>query len=122
MPKVNVNVFDSDEFYWNTKNNTNQSYALQIVHGFRIKNFVYLTDVSKKVSENGCSMQIGVLDSLRKEPHLSHLWLEESIDLLNELKQKQAPIPFWDFDNLCIMVYHLTWLYFIVIWWFKIII
>ena len=31
-----------------------------------------------------------VLDSLRKEPHLSHLSLDESIALLKELKPKRA--------------------------------
>ena len=31
-----------------------------------------------------------VLDSLRKEPHLSHLSLDQSIALIKELKPKQA--------------------------------
>ena len=31
-----------------------------------------------------------VLDSLRKEPHLSHLCLQQSIDLMNELKPKNS--------------------------------
>ena len=31
-----------------------------------------------------------ILDSLRKEPHISHLCLEESLLLLQELKPKKA--------------------------------
>ena len=95
VPKVNVNLFDNDEFYIeNTKVIPIKAMHYKLpVHGFRIKNFVYLTDVSK-ISDHEKNKMLNadviVLDSLRKEPHLSHLCLEESIKILNELKPKQA--------------------------------
>ena len=95
VPKVNVNLFNSDEFYIeNTKVIPIKAMHYKLpVHGFRIKNFVYLTDLSKiseKEKNKMLNADVIVLDSLRKEPHLSHLCLEESIDLINELKPKQA--------------------------------
>ena len=53
VPKVNVNLFNSDEFYIeNTKVIPIKAMHYKLpVHGFRIKNFVYLTDLSK-ISEN----------------------------------------------------------------------
>ena len=67
-------------------------YKLPVL-GFRIKNFVYLTDLSEIYSTEKSKMlnaDVIVLDSLRKEPHLSHLSLNESIALILELKPKQA--------------------------------
>ena len=63
------------------------------VLGFRIKNFVYLTDVSE-ISEVEKEKMKGadliILDALRKKPHISHFNLEQALALLAELKPKQA--------------------------------
>ena len=95
VPKVNINLFENDSF------NVNETKIIPIkalhhkltVHGFRIKDFVYLTDVSEIPEEEKLKMldaDVIVLDSLRKEPHLSHLCLQQSIDLINELKPKNS--------------------------------
>ena len=52
-----------------------------------------MTDVSEIPEEEKLKMlnaDVIVLDSLRKEPHLSHLCLQQSIDLINELKPKNS--------------------------------
>ena len=55
------------------------------VFGYRIKNFAYITDVSfiaKNELEKLKNLKVLVLDCLRKEPHLSHLNLDQAIDLV----------------------------------------
>ena len=95
IPKVNINIIDDSIFH------VKQTKIIPIkalhyklpVLGFRIKNFVYLTDlntISEQEKEKMHDADVIVLDSLRKEPHISHLCLEESLELLKELKPKKA--------------------------------
>ena len=92
---VNINLFENDSFSVN-KTKIIPIKALHhklTVHGFRIKDFVYLTDLSEIPEEEKLKMlnaDVIVLDSLRKEPHLSHLCLQQSIDLIKELKPKDS--------------------------------
>jgi phosphoribosyl 1,2-cyclic phosphate phosphodiesterase len=63
------------------------------VLGFKIDNFVYITDANKidedvKEKIKGCDVL--VLNALRRESHISHFTLAEAIELCNELKPKQA--------------------------------
>ena len=95
VPKVNVNLIDQDDFFIDTiKITPIKAFHYKLpVHGFRIEDFVYLTDVSnipEKEKEKMKNADILVLDSLRKEPHMSHLCLQQSIDLINELKPKKS--------------------------------
>ena len=63
------------------------------VFGYRINNFVYLTDVSfvsKKEKEKMKGADIIVLDALRKTPHISHFTMEQAVELLEELQPKQG--------------------------------
>lgn len=95
VPKVNVNIIEKNNFYIDDieiQPIKALHYKLPVL-GFRIKNFIYLTDLSEINSNEKRKMinaDVIVLDSLRKEPHLSHLSLEESIALIKELKPKQA--------------------------------
>ena len=95
VPKVNVNIIENNNFYIDDieiQPIKALHYKLPVL-GFRIKNFVYLTDLSEINSTEKRKMinaDVIVLDSLRKETHLSHLSLDESIALINELKPKQA--------------------------------
>lgn len=63
------------------------------VFGFRIGNFAYLTDV-KTIAEKEklkiLNLDILIINALRKEKHISHLNLDEALDLIKELKPKQA--------------------------------
>ena len=63
------------------------------VLGYRIGGFTYITDANyisedEKAKIKGCD--VIVLNALRKEPHPSHFTLQEAIDLMMELKPKQA--------------------------------
>ena len=63
------------------------------VFGYRIKDFVYLTDVSfvsEKEKEKMKGADIIVLDALRKTPHISHFTMEQAVELLEELQPKQG--------------------------------
>tara|TARA_Y100000746_G_scaffold230982_1_gene243671 strand:+ start:233 stop:994 length:762 start_codon:yes stop_codon:yes gene_type:complete len=95
VPKVNINLIDKSIFNFNNISITpiKALHHKLPVHGFRIKDFVYLTDISEISQEEKkkiLNADIIVLDSLRKEPHLSHLCLQESIDLIKEVNPKRA--------------------------------
>ena len=63
------------------------------VFGYRIKDFVYLTDVSfvsEREKEKMKEAKVIVLDALRKIPHISHFTMEQAVELLEELKPKQG--------------------------------
>jgi phosphoribosyl 1,2-cyclic phosphate phosphodiesterase len=94
-PKVNINIIQNQSF----KIMDTNIMPIQVKHfvmpvfGFRIKNFVYLTDVSF-ISNSEKEKMIGadliILDALRKEAHVSHFNLKQALSLLEELKPKQA--------------------------------
>ncbi len=63
------------------------------VLGFRIADFVYITDANKiEASElekiKGC--KVLVLNALRREPHISHFTLQEAIDIVNLVQPEAA--------------------------------
>ena len=95
VPKVNINLFSNKEFYVNDIKITPieaMHYKLT-VFGFRINNFVYLTDVSEisdKEKQKLYNADLIVLDALRREKHISHFSLEEALSLLDDVKPKQA--------------------------------
>ena len=63
------------------------------VYGYRIKDFVYLTDISEiseKEKQKMKGANVIVLDALRKSPHISHLSLNQAVEILEELRPKQA--------------------------------
>ena len=73
--------------------------ALEVMHyklpvlGFRFGGFVYITDANfiseqEKEKIKGCDTL--VLNALRREQHISHFSLQEALDLIAELKPKQA--------------------------------
>ena len=94
-PKVRINIIKNQSF--KIKDTTimpiEVKHFVMPVFGFRIKNFVYLTDVSS-ISDNEKEKMIGadliILDALRKEEHVSHFNLKQALLLLEELKPKQA--------------------------------
>jgi phosphoribosyl 1,2-cyclic phosphate phosphodiesterase len=67
-------------------------YKLPVL-GFRIQNFVYITDANfisndEKQKIKGCDTL--VLNALRREKHVSHFTLNEALELIEELQPKQA--------------------------------
>jgi len=95
IPKVAINIIENKPF--NIGKIIIQ--PIEVLHyklpvfGFRIKNFVYLTDVSEisaKEKEKMKGADLIILDALRKKTHLSHFTLEQALSLLEELKPKRA--------------------------------
>lgn len=63
------------------------------VLGFKIGDFSYITDansISESSKEIIYKSEVLVLNALRKEKHVSHFTLDEAIDLIKELKPKEA--------------------------------
>jgi phosphoribosyl 1,2-cyclic phosphate phosphodiesterase len=63
------------------------------VYGYRIGDFTYITDtnfISEEEQEKIKGSQILVLDTLQKEPHLSHFTLSQSLDLIDKLNAPQT--------------------------------
>ena len=95
VPSVNINIIENKEFEINGV----KILPIEAMHyklpifGFRIKNSVYLTDVSsisEKEKEKMKNTDLLILDALRRKPHISHLTLEQALELINELKPKRA--------------------------------
>ena len=63
------------------------------VFGYRIKDFVYLTDISfisEKEKDKMRNADLIVLDALRQKPHISHFTLEQALALIEDLEPKQS--------------------------------
>jgi len=95
IPEVKINIIKNELF--KIQDTTiipieAQHYMMPVL-GFRIKNFVYLTDVSaisEAEKEKMKGADLIILDALRKKSHISHFNLEQALALLEELKPKQA--------------------------------
>ena len=95
VPSVNLNIINNSVF----KVNKTEIQPILAKHykmdvfGFRIHDFVYLTDISyisKNEKDKLKGAELIVLDALRIKPHISHLSLSQAIDLINEVKPKRA--------------------------------
>lgn len=63
------------------------------VYGFRIGKMAYLTDVNyleESEKEKLKGLDIFVINSLRKEEHISHFTLDQALQLIDELKPAKA--------------------------------
>ena len=63
------------------------------VFGFRIQDFVYITDVSyisDKEKEKIKNTDLLIIDALRKKKHISHFALDDALKLIEEVKPKKA--------------------------------
>jgi len=95
LPEVKINIIKNEPFKIQdtTVIPIKAQHYIMPVFGFRIKNFVYLTDVSaisevEKEKMKGADLII--LDALRRKPHISHFNLEQALALLEELKPQKA--------------------------------
>ena len=94
-PKVKINIIQDSLFKIQDTSIMPikaQHYMMPVL-GFRIKGFVYLTDVSvisDKEKEKMKGADLIILDALRKKEHISHFNLDQAVALLKELKPKQA--------------------------------
>ena len=95
-PKITLNLISKEEPFY-----VDQTYVIPIevdhgklpVLGFRIGDFTYLTDV-KSIEEEELQKVMGsrviVLNALRKQPHHSHLSLDEALALIERIKPEKA--------------------------------
>jgi len=63
------------------------------VFGYRIGSLAYLTDINfleEQEKEKLHGLDILIVNALRKEKHISHFNLKEALELIDELKPKQA--------------------------------
>ena len=95
VPQVKINSIVNRSFKINgtTISPIKVKHYMMPVFGYRIKNFVYLTDVSDISDKEKGKMKnadLIVLDALRKEEHISHFNLEQALALLKELNPKKA--------------------------------
>ena len=63
------------------------------VFGFRVNNFTYITDanfISEPELEKVKGSKILVLNALRKEQHISHYSLDETLELIDRIRPEQA--------------------------------
>ncbi|MAQ31767.1 MAG: MBL fold metallo-hydrolase [Flavobacteriales bacterium] len=63
------------------------------VFGYRIADLAYVTDanyISESEKRKLLNLDILIINSLQKEKHISHYSLEESLDLIKELRPKKA--------------------------------
>ena len=92
---ININIIKNQVFHINTT----KIIPIEVKHykmpvfGYRINDFVYVTDVNYISDNEKQKMQnadLIVLGSLRKEKHISHFNLDEAVLLLQELRPKRA--------------------------------
>src|SRR5690606_28031335 len=63
------------------------------IFGFRIKEFVYITDaktINKEEFKKLKGVKVLVINALREEPHDLHFSLSEALDFINEIKPEKA--------------------------------
>ena len=96
IPSINRNKIDKNNSF-----NVNEVKItpIEVMHyklpvlGFRIKNFAYVTDaktIEKNEREKLKNLELLIINALRIKEHISHLNLEEALNLINELKPKKA--------------------------------
>jgi phosphoribosyl 1,2-cyclic phosphate phosphodiesterase len=95
IPKVDVNIIENKPFKLETVDIT----PILVMHykmpvfGFRVKNFVYVTDAKTIASKERDKMRgadILVINALRYQEHISHFNLDEALALIQDVQPKQA--------------------------------
>jgi phosphoribosyl 1,2-cyclic phosphate phosphodiesterase len=95
IPQINVVSFADENFSIGDINiiPINVKHYMMDVKAFRINDFAYVTDANliednerKKLKD----LDVLVLNSLRREPHISHFTFAEAIEIVKELAPKKA--------------------------------
>lgn len=95
IPKININTIENDPF-------TVGDIRIQPIHvhhlnmpvlGFRFGNFTYITDanmIADVEKDKIRGSEVVVLNTLRKEKHISHFSLDEAVAMAEELEVSKA--------------------------------
>ncbi len=95
IPLINLHEIHGAPF----KINEIELIPIEVMHykmpvlGFRIADFTYITDaksISEKEKEKIKGSKVLVLNTLRREEHISHFTFQEAIDLAQELEVEQT--------------------------------
>ncbi len=95
IPQIEVIEFDKEKFTIGDINviPIDVKHYMMNVKAFRINDFAYVTDANL-IEESELAklknLDVLVLNSLRREPHISHFTLAEAIQLVKELDPKKA--------------------------------
>ena len=94
-PTLDTHIINDDPFILGNKEviPMNVYHPELQVYGFRFGDFAYVTDakvIPKKELDKLKGVKTLVLNALRKEEHISHLNLEQAIDVVNYLKPEKA--------------------------------
>lgn len=95
IPEIKLNRFDDSPFYIGDIliEPINVLHYKLPVKAFKVNNFAYVTDanfIAEDEKQKLQNLDVLVLNTLRREPHISHFTLAEAIDLVAELKPKKA--------------------------------
>lgn len=94
-PELTINLFDNLPFFIDNIEVIPilADHGYIPVHGFRIRDFAYMTDV-KTITPSECdklrNLDVLILNMLRDEPHNTHLNREEALTLVTDLKPKKT--------------------------------
>ena len=97
MPQINLHSLSIEPFDVNGV----KVIPIQVFHyklpvfGFRIGDFTYITDanyISQEEKQKLHGTKYFVINALRKQKHISHFSLPESLELIKELSPKRAYI------------------------------
>lgn len=95
IPQMNLHLIENKPFRFNSI----EVIPIRGFHhklpvlGFRIGNMAYLTDINwitEEEKEKLANLEILIVNALRLEKHISHFNLEEALELIDEVKPKQA--------------------------------
>ncbi|MFC2097635.1 MBL fold metallo-hydrolase [Bacteroidota bacterium] len=95
IPQMNLHPLNNEEFVIDGFNVS----PIKVLHhqlpvfGFRINDFTYISDgsfISDEEKNKIYKSKILVINSLRKAKHISHFCLEESLNIIEEVKPQKA--------------------------------
>jgi phosphoribosyl 1,2-cyclic phosphate phosphodiesterase len=95
VPEMDIHIIKEHPFilFEKTINPIRVWHHKMPVLGFKIDNFVYITDANKideSVKDKIRDCEVLVLNALRREHHISHFTLNEAVNLAQELNAKQT--------------------------------
>ncbi len=97
VPELNLHIIDNKEFSVNGI----EIIPIRVMHfklpvlGFRIDEFAYITDanyISEEEKEKLFGVKYLVINALRREKHISHFSLQQSLEIISELSPRRAYI------------------------------
>lgn len=95
VPTFDMKIIDNYPFYINGL----KIEPIEVIHGkkpifgYRIGKFAYITDakyINEKEKEKLYGLDILIVNTLRKREHFAHFSLQEALQLISEVKPKQA--------------------------------